>query len=235
MPLSPRPGPRSSWRPAGALAMELRGLAEVPRLLVAWPGLRRLPRGGGAPVMVIPGFGTSDRATVVLRHFLSRQGYQAVGWGLGRNEGDVRAVFPQLLARLGRLSAERPVRLVGWSLGGVIARALAHEVPTHVDRVVTLGTPVVGGAKYTRVAHHYRARGIDLDEMERRIDKGLQPMPVPITAIYSKRDGVVAWHACVDPVTPHARHVEVRATHLGMGISPDVLRQLAHSLAGASS
>jgi len=41
--------------------------------------------------------------------------------------------------------ARRSGRARGWSLGGFIAREYAREHPGHVRKVITLGTPVIGG------------------------------------------------------------------------------------------
>jgi triacylglycerol lipase len=53
---------------------------------------------------------------------------------------------------------------------------------------------------------------------------------VPFSSIYSRRDGIVQWRACLDP---HARHVEVRCSHLAMAVdravSSEVLRSLAQT------
>ena len=46
----------------------------------------------------------------------------------------------------------RPASLVGWSLGGVIAREVARRHPDAVRRVITYGTPVTGGPRHTTVA-----------------------------------------------------------------------------------
>jgi pimeloyl-ACP methyl ester carboxylesterase len=41
------------------------------------------------------------------------------------------------------------VTLVGWSLGCVIVRKTARLYPAFVREVFTMGTPIIGGAKYT--------------------------------------------------------------------------------------
>jgi triacylglycerol lipase len=43
---------------------------------------------------------------------------------------------------------------------------------------------------------------------------------VAFTAIYSKRDGIVDWRACLDPA---AKQVEVRTSHCGMAVDPIVM------------
>jgi len=121
-----------------------------------------------------------------------------------------------------------PVALVGWSLGGYIAREVARDLPDAVRQVVTLGSP-----KYTSVARLAALQGWDLDEIETQVEERKQvPLRVPVTAIYSRRDGVVAWRACVDSQNGGPiEHVEVEATHVGFGFSPDVYRVVAQRLA----
>ena len=48
------------------------------------------------------------------------------------------------------------------------------------------------------------------------------PIQVPITAVYSRRDGIVAWEACLDQDNPGATNVEVSSSHFGMGLDPEV-------------
>lgn len=199
--------------------------------------LARQPRGTGRPVLVLPGFGAGDISTMPLRRYLRGLGHDARGWGLGQNQGDVGALVPIVFDRVLGM-AERtghPVPLVGWSLGGVIAREVAREAPQAVEQVITFGSPVVGGPKYTRVGDTYRARGVDLDQIEARIAaRDAVPITVPITAIYTKGDGVVAWRACIDHVSPHVDHVEVRTTHLGLGLHHEVFAVVAQRLGRAT-
>ena len=71
--------------------------------------------------------------------------------GSALNGGDVAALLPRVIAQIERraVATGTPVRLVGWSLGGVLAREAARDRPELVERVVTLGSPIVGGPKYT--------------------------------------------------------------------------------------
>ena len=218
---------------AGALR-EAFGVLELPRLLLRAPQLARQPQGKGEPVVVLPGFGAGDMSTLVLRSYLRMLGYDARGWTLGRNSGDVRHLLPRVLASLAAIARESQteVRLIGWSLGGYIAREAARERPDLVDRVITMGSPVVGGPKYTLAAHAYRRRGFDLDAIEAAIHaRNSNPLRIPVTAIYSRNDGVVAWQACIDRHCANVEHVEVSSTHLGLGFAPDVYEIVAQRLA----
>ena len=219
--------------PSGLL-VEARGVFEIPRLLLRSPRLARQPRGAGESVLVLPGYGAGDGSTSVLRAYLGFLGYRPAGWGLGRNTGEVTDLLPRIARRVSSVSqAEgRPVILIGWSLGGYLAREAARERPRDVDQVITLGSPVIGGPKYTAVADVYRGRGIDLDAIEAEVaERNRQPLNTPVTAIYSRRDGVVAWRACIDPHPNPVEHVEVDTTHLGLGFCSEVYEIIAERLA----
>jgi len=225
----PPDGPPSRLTGVG----ELLAPWQLMRLLAAAPRLARAPCGDGRIVLDVPGWGASDRAGTLLRAYLRRRGYDARGWGLGANRGrperDARRLATVVVA-LAR-SQERPISLVGWSLGGVIAREVARAHPDDVDRVITFGTPVIGGAAHTFAASSAgRGEGAWLRARQRRLDQ-VRPILTPITAIYSRADGVVSWRACIDHDSPLVEHVEVRSPHLGLGLDPDVWQLVARRLA----
>ena len=227
-------------------------------LAAAW--LRPAPVCSRSLVIVLPGFGASDLATAPLRAWLNRRGFETEGWGLGRNlagldlKGDAADVSRDwalepgerhngevgvpLLAdrfvehvRQRHALAARPISLVGWSLGGYLAREAARDLPDIVDTVVTLGSPVIGGPKYTAVADTFRQRGQDLDWIERVIaERELRPIRQPITAIFSRSDGVVAHEAAIDRHSERVTHVEVDAAHLGLAFNPTVWHHVIRAL-----
>lgn len=206
---------------------------DLVRGTLGLPALANAPRGAGDRVLVLPGFAASDASTTVLRLVLRSLGHDARGWELGRNLGDVEALVPRALALVERHADEtgKPVRLVGWSLGGVIAREVARERPELVERIVTLGSPIVGGAKYTATAAALRRRGIDLDAIEALVvERERTAITVPMSVIYSRRDGIVAWRACIDETNPLVEHHEVASTHLGLGFHAEVLAIVARTL-----
>ena len=216
------------------LMMEGRAFGEYAALLLSWPFIRMLPRGDGHPVMVIPGFAASDLSTRPMRRVLARLGYDVHGWGQGRNLGMRAPIREALHRRIEELQQRegRKVSLIGWSLGGVYVRELARNFPERVRRVITLGSPINGHPRSNNVDALYRwvngkAQKVDWEGFQRR----RVPPEVPCTAIYSRSDGIVAWQCSREEAAPNTENVEVRASHLGLGVNPLVLRVIAECLA----
>lgn len=215
-----------------------RAFAEFASLPLAAPLLARAPRGDGHSVLVLPGFITTDASTAVLRGFLKRLGYDAHEWGLGRNLGP-RAIGREgekLIAKLEELHEQcgHRVSLVGWSLGGVMARLVAQRVPEAVRQVITLGSPFTGSPRATNVWRTYEwltGQRVDDPHTRSQIRESATPLPMPATSIYSKGDGIVAWQNCLEPTGPLAENIEVRGSHCGLGVNPSVLYAVADRLA----
>jgi pimeloyl-ACP methyl ester carboxylesterase len=184
-------------------------------------------------VLMVPGWAFHEVVMSPLARYLRRLGHHATGWGLGTNRGDPEGDTERLLPRIREVAAQsgQPVTLVGWSLGGVIAREAARELPDLVNDVITYGTPVVGGPTFTIGRSHWGedacarlARAVD--ERDRT-----KPIRAAITAIFTRADRVVDWPACIDRRSPSVLHVEVASSHVGMGFDPDVWRTVAWRLA----
>ena len=208
--------------------LELLGLGRRAR------ELRHAPEGDGRPVMLLPGYGTSPRTMYPLARFLRSKNYVVNHWGLGTNNGDIYDYVELIGMRL-KAEAREPVTLIGWSLGGVVAREVARLYEPSVREIITLATPVIGGPKYTIAGNRFaRQQNLDLDAYEEYVHSinsiGLNQ---PITAFYSKRDGIVGWKAAVDTYNQQTRNIEVDTTHLGMGVCADVWIQIAETLAAS--
>lgn len=217
------------------LLLEGRLAAEAWQLMVQLPLLRRQVPAGTGEVMVLPGFMADDTATWLLRQFLGSLGYRVFGWDLGINRGPMLAYLPRLIARLlrEREHGGATASLVGWSRGGVLAREVARERPDLVRSVVTLGSPVQGGVHGTRIGSWVtRASGITAEQISQILaERQRRPIRVPITAIYSRTDGVVSWQACRDEVTEGVIHEEVESSHMGLIANAGVYRLVARALA----
>lgn len=151
-----------------------------------------------------------------------------------RGEGGVPFLCDLATERVKRRAEEfgSQVVLIGWSLGGYIAREVARQLSNDVAHVITLGSPVIGGPKYTKAAQFFTAKGFDLDWIEREAGKrDAKPIQQTITAIYSKTDGIVNWRAAIDKVSPKVTHWQINASHLGMGFNSGVWKLIRESLA----
>lgn len=224
-----------------------------PVLGVGRRTLRRHPiwnggavEGGGTGVVVVPGFGGADAGMAVLRRWLTGRGYAAVGAGLGLNLG----CTADLVERLERRVADHaratggPVVLVGHSRGGWLGRLVAVRRPDLVAGVVMLGSPVLdpldargvalvvvrGLLRLSRLGVRGVLNGQCLDGACRESTAAglVAPLRTPALAVYSRNDGVVGWRSCRDP---EAEWAEVRSSHTGMGIDPELYAVLAPRLA----
>lgn len=223
--------PPPSWH----TMLEGRIGAEISALMVQLPMLRMtVPRGRG-PVMVLPGFMTDDSSTWLLRRFLASVGYTVAPWELGVNRGPMLSYLPILIERLAAWSEELDARpsLVGWSRGGTLSREIARERPDLVRSIVTMGSPVRGGVSGTSIGRMVaRQTGLTAAQINTMLrDRQRRPITTPITALYSKTDGVVAWQACVDELNPQVTHKVVSGSHMGLGFNAAVYRLTAQALA----
>lgn len=201
------------------------------------PSLLRLPQGDGRPVLLVPGYLADDASMWPLKKFLKKMGYQSYYWELGRNLGNVDADIVRLGEKVMNLYAannQQKITLIGWSLGGVLAREVARLFPKEVREVITLGTPITGGPKYTALAKRYAKRkNLDLDKFEQEVlARNQLGFSQPVTSIYSKSDGIVGWQASIDTYNAHARNIEVKGTHVGLGVNPNVWKIILHTLQG---
>jgi pimeloyl-ACP methyl ester carboxylesterase len=220
--------------PLRLLALEGRAAAEMPLFVLRSLSLQGLPRGDGHPVIVIPGFGADDLASLPLRHALRRLGYSVYGWEQKRNLGMRPQIKLALANMLKRLSAKHKSRvtLIGWSLGGIFAREMARHQPELVRRVFTLGSPFNGAPDANnmqllfRLANRGKAVRTDREGFERR----RRAPPVPCVAIHTKSDGIVAWRCSLEEPAPNTENVEVRGSHFGLLCNYEVLRVLAERL-----
>jgi triacylglycerol lipase len=199
------------------------------------------------PVVLVPGFLAGDGTLRLMSRALRQQGFRTYRAQIRANVGCTVSAAAQLEARLESVAIRRGTRvqLVGHSLGGMLARGLAVRRPDLVSGIVTMGSPMLAPG-----AHH-RSLAASLDLLVRlsragvpglmsedcvggscarqSFDECRRPVPegVDFTAVYSRRDGIVDWRACVDPL---ARSVEVTASHLGMAFDPRVIDVVSAAL-----
>lgn len=216
----------------------MRFMGETAALMLTYPFLATAPRGDGHPVMILPGFATSDHMTVLLRQFLGLLGYQVFPWDLGWNldqhtTGENGEHVAQRIEEIAD-STGMDVSLVGWSLGGVIAREAARRKHHGLRQVITLGSPFAGNPRATSLATLYAVitgNDLEAEKTHRRYEWGHEPLPVPSSAIYSKSDGITAWQNCVSDTDTQTENIEVHSSHFGFVTNPAVFHAVADRLA----
>jgi pimeloyl-ACP methyl ester carboxylesterase len=245
--IPPPPPPPERWW--GNHLGELRWQLELYRLLVdpVFYGIG-IPRGGGAPVIAIPGFLAGDSSLALMRSWLWRIGYRAHSAHILANLDCSDRAVNALERRLEEIAGEtgRRVALLGHSRGSHFAKALAVRRPELVCSVISLGSgldtpfdisvPTQAAVSLARrwfalTSDRFARNGCFTATCRCRFarDYGSDwPRQIPLTSIYSKGDGVVRWRACV---VPYARCVEVTGSHVGLAFNRKVYRELAHTLA----
>lgn len=196
------------------------------------------PHGDGHPVLVIPGFAENDLFTKPLRHALKKNGYKAYGWKGHFNIGMKEKAAANLAERLKEVyeaNGHKKVSVIGHSLGGIYARALAQEFPDMVRDVITIetpfGLPMTENAKddfliSTIMRLSDKKVSLDNPGMPERL---LTPPPVPTTSIFSKVD--TFWRTRLNPISPQSENIEITATHIGSVWHKDSIAIILNRLA----
>lgn len=234
IPAIPETGAKAP--PIWKTALESRAALEYLNWRALRPLLRKLPKGDGHPVLVLPGFTAADRSTTQLRWLLRDLGYKSYGWRLGTNLGPTNQIVDGLTGRVDQIRAanpDRPISVIGWSLGGIYARVLARDNPEYFRQVITLGSPF-----RTRVGDRSAVSQLwdsltplhDQDFLQAFADDARPPLHMPATSIYSRTDGVVNWRLCLETKSPIAQNVEIIGSHSGMGFNTAIAYVIADRL-----
>jgi triacylglycerol lipase len=219
---------------------------EQRRRLTSAFATRGVPR-TEEPVILVPGFMAGDLTLHAMSRALRRRGFRTYKAHIHANVGCTRAAADELESRIESIAIKRGsrVRIVGHSLGGMLARGLAARRPDLISGIVTMGSPMLAPG-----AHHLLLTA-SVDMLCRLSSAGVPglmatdcvagdcaresfhesrerlPADVSFTAIYSRRDGIVDWRACVDP---EAHAVEVTSSHTGMALDPRVIDVVTEAL-----
>jgi triacylglycerol lipase len=229
------------WR-EGRFGLEMAALLRDP----VYHG-EGVPDAHGQPVLLIPGFLAGDDSLGVMTRWLRRTGHHTRKAGIRSNVNCSEVAVSQLEERVEVLAEchEQKVALIGQSRGGNFARVLAVRRPDLVSGIVTLGSPqldpmavhplvrvpvIAVGALGTLGApglfRHSCRNGHCCECFWRHMQADF-PSGVGYVSIYSRSDGIVDWHACLDPA---ADHVEIEASHCGMAVSREAYGAIAEAL-----
>jgi pimeloyl-ACP methyl ester carboxylesterase len=201
--------------------------------------------------VLIPGFLKSDGYLSQLHSWLTRIGYRAYFSGIGQNADCpnllIESAVRESVTRAHQESG-RKVHIIGHSLGGLLARAVANQQPEAVASVITLASPLRGTVAHRLILSAAEAvRKRILEENGPRVlptcytgrctcdflESLRQEPPTSImqTAVYTRNDGIVDWRYCrtEDPSTDF----EVPGTHLGLVFNSDAYCIIANRLKAA--
>lgn len=205
--------------------------------------------GDRSGVVLIPGFLGTDTFMAEMYAWLHRMDYRPYFSGIALNAECPNLLIKNTLnATIDRARRETggQIHIIGHSLGGLIAMALAAQRPEDIGSVIVMGAPFRGKAahpnilrmaEYVRGAIHSRHGDSVLPSCYTGhcicnfVDSLTHALPesVMMTAIYSRTDSIVDWRYCVtgDP----ARDIEAPGTHIGMIFNPSIYAIIARRLA----
>ena len=207
-----------------------------------------VPRGDGSAVVLVPGFMADDYYLLEMFYWLQRIGYKPYLSRIGRNVNCLDVSLERLLNTVERAQRQtgKKVHVIGHSLGGVLARSLTGLRPDLIASVITLASPFRGISSHQFVAK--AAEKVRERILKEGSNAGKNPncftnacscsaasslrgglnSAVPRTAIYTKTDGVVDWHFCIN--NNPANNFEVIGTHIGLAFNPFVYQLIGTRL-----
>jgi len=226
-------GPRAAALPP---LQHLLGNAALPfdlaRTRAQAPLLAQQMRGDGRHLLLIPGLLASEQRMEPLRKILSHAGYDAHGWGMGRNFGPKPDSLEQIDRRVDEIRRETGglVTLIGWSLGGLYAREYAKFASAKVSGVVTMGTPFSGDPRANHAWRIYQlVSGFPVDRPPFTCRREEKP-PVPTVALWSRRDGVILPECAHGRAGERDRAIEVDCSHMGFAAAPEGIAAVGKAL-----
>ncbi|MDK9702343.1 MAG: alpha/beta fold hydrolase [Sulfuritalea sp.] len=168
--------------------------------------------------------------------FWLRRKLEAAGWTVGTHSlepvfGDIDGYVDGIARRIDEVLAATgapQVILVGHSMGGLASRAyLRRHGTARVARLITLGTPHQG-TQLARLGLGPNARQMRLGSPW--LGALAAPLPPASVSIYSVHDNYVYPQQACSTLEGASGAVLVGVGHLGMAISPRVLRSLLAAL-----
>ena len=198
------------------------------------------------PILLIPGFMAGDASLYPLGARLRSQGHRVFYAGIWMNADCPAKTLDRLRQRIHEVSLQtgRKVAIIGHSLGGIYARELARMEPKLVEQVFLLGSPVKHALGNTtpylrpfvaamRLMHGQCMENVTEECSTCGLDLPERAPDVPETCIYTKSDGIVEWHSCIDE-GPNVECVEVESSHCGIPLNLKTWQAISTRLSGAA-
>jgi triacylglycerol lipase len=208
-----------------------------------------VPEGRREAILLIPGFGSGDWTFSTMSRWLQQIGHRTYLSGINFNVGCPQRKVERMLSRLEDISKDAGGRIVivGHSLGGLVARALARQRPDLVRHVIAIGSPLRSG--WQAVAPDVRPTLFAVHSFFQKFIEAPQgcgtelctcdfskeafgaelPTTVRFTSIYSRHDGIVDWRFAT---SEDGDCYEVDGLHTDLVVNVEVYRILSNVLAG---
>ena len=197
--------------------MELRAPLEFALLPSSLPWLLTAPRGDGHPVLLVPGFLSSEAPLLAMQAFLRNRGYTVDRWGFGRNVGLQRKHVAALEQKVRYLHHKhrRKVSIVGWSLGGAfalvaMASSVGNLLNSRLVRTMPL-VPLIRWALLAAVLTAALALGLAITGIG-----GVWALVLAM-GLFFVAFGPIAANGTTLALGPHATHAGAAAAALGFG------------------
>jgi pimeloyl-ACP methyl ester carboxylesterase len=208
-----------------------------------------VPIGQRDTILLIPGFGSGDWTFTTMSQWLQQIGYRTHLSGINVNLGCPQRKVERMLGRLEDISKEAGGRIViiGHSLGGLVACALARNRPDLVRHVIAIGSPLRDGWQAVTpevrpalfAIHSFFQKFIETPQgcgtelckcsFSKETHGEQLPPGVRLTSIYSRHDGIVDWRFST---TENGDSYEVDGLHTDLVVNVEVYRILSNVLAG---
>ena len=208
-----------------------------------------IPKGQHDAILLIPGFGSGDWTFSTMSRWLQQIGYRTHLSGINVNLGCPQRKVERMLGRLEDISKDAGGRIViiGHSLGGLVACALARQRPDLVRHVIAIGSPLRDGWQAVTpevrpalfAIHSFFQKFIETPQgcgterctcsFSKESHGEKLPRGVRFTSIYSRHDGIVDWRSST---TENGNSYEVDGLHTDLVVNVEVYRILSNLLAG---
>ena len=195
-------------------------------------GLTQLPQGHATPVFIATGLFGTQETTNQLRRFLRKNDYDArrlktqIHLPSKKGEPPYGKTFAQGVKER-HINTGKKVHLIGWSLGGIVAKIYAQRHPEHVAGIYTLAAPYKDIKESTYLS--YLQKPFSLIQRnplsEELLEEIRQPAIVPHYSYVATKDEIVDPAQCESERT---RYYPVG--HLEIGFDPRVYAQIMQDI-----
>lgn len=221
-------------------------------LMVMLPFASSASAASGDYVVLLHGMGRTKRTMTMIARNLSFKGYTVINITYASRKKRIEELVEDVAQEIGKtaVTADKKIHFIGYSMGGLVARAYIHKYrPQNMGRVVLLGTPNQGSEVADFLSNtvlfkiFFGPAGQELVTDQTKFKKMFGTVDYDL--------GVIAGDRSIDPISSFliipgkndgkvsvARtkidgmkdHIVVHATHTFMPLNGTVIRQVAYFL-----